>query len=40
MSMYFYRRAANHPMVYWLWAVNALASLLFLLAVFFILKTG
>jgi hypothetical protein len=38
MSMYFFRRAVDHPLVYWLWAVNALTSLLFLLAVFFILK--
>jgi hypothetical protein len=40
LSMFFYRRSADHPMVYWLWSVNALTSLLFLLAVFFILKAS
>ena len=40
LSMYFYRQSADHPMVYWLWSVNALTSLLFLLAVFFILNAS
>ena len=40
LSLYFFRRAADHPMVYWLWSVNAIASLMFLLAVFFILKAS
>lgn len=40
LSLYFFRRSSDHPMVYWLWAVNAITSLLFLLAVFFILRAG
>lgn len=40
MSLYFFRRSSNHPMVYWLWSVNAVTALLFLLAVFFILNAG
>ena len=40
LSLYFFRRSAGHPVVYWLWAVNAVTSLLFLLAVFFILRAG
>jgi hypothetical protein len=40
LSLYFFRRSPDHPMVYWLWAVNAITSLLFVLAVFFILRAG
>jgi hypothetical protein len=40
LSLYFFRRSADHPMVYWLWSVNALTSLLFVLAVFFILNVS
>jgi hypothetical protein len=40
ISLYFFRRAADHPMVYWLWSVNAITSLLFLLAVLFILNAS
>jgi hypothetical protein len=40
LSLYFFRRSAGHPVVYWLWAVNAVTSLLFLLAVFFILRAS
>jgi hypothetical protein len=38
LSLYFFRRSANHPMVYWLWSVNVVTSSMFLLAVFFILN--
>lgn len=40
LSLYFFRRQANHPMVYWLWSVNAVTALLFLLAVYFILRAS
>ena len=40
LSMFFFRRAKDHPLVYWLWAANVLSSLLFLLAVFFILRAS
>lgn len=40
LSMYFFRQAKDHPLVYWLWSINALTSFLFLLAVLLILTTG
>lgn len=40
LGMLFFRREDSRPMAYILWMVSVLTSLLFLLAVYFILKSG
>jgi hypothetical protein len=40
LGIFFYRRDENHPWAYLLWSASILVSSLFLVAVFFILKTG
>ncbi|MEN8241017.1 MAG: PH domain-containing protein [Chloroflexota bacterium] len=40
LSVYFFRRSEDHPLVYWLWSANVISSLLFLVAVFFILRAS
>ncbi len=40
ISLFFFRRQQNHPLVYVIWISNTLTAFLFLLAVYFILRTG
>jgi hypothetical protein len=38
LAMYYYRRSSGHPLAYLLWGSSVLTPLLFLIAVFFILR--
>jgi hypothetical protein len=40
LSLYFFRRAKNHPLVYVLWGSGTLTGLLFMAAVYFILQNS